>query len=439
MTRPTVARLSLAVLLSGAGCQLGGDEWDDDVGRSQHALDYLQPGKSTLSNVNQFSNRCATNPEEDIRSNLISDPEYIMAYRSGEHDQPSTCNGNVECDGAVAAPYYEEQEESPNYHRQSIQRIHRNMTNYLLVSHNVKPFGSGEDETCWHPGFEVIHMDNDAHGSGFLNLGDGGVTPTEPALCEDHIVTYWGQDDVVRRHAGGMQVSGDYLVVAFEDPAHEDPAAFRIYNLADPPNPSEVVTVERVDEEGDVTQGSSAALTRTNDGKFMVMIFGEDADDVEVFVSAGTTMPSTEGDWISKGSFDFPGSDTQDFQNVQFVTRCDDGEPEPDVSGELFLVATFKTSPVPFDMDFVVLYQVTFPDVQPQTYEPTFTPDAEAPRVMTCSSEENTGGDRYCDFDAGAGVFVDGNGDLMLYGVEHWNDHFDNSDDAVKVREFSTH
>jgi hypothetical protein len=39
-------------------------------------------------------------------------------------------------------------------------------------------------------------------------------------------------------------------------------------------------------------------------------------------------------------------------------------------------------------------------------------------------------------FDAGAGVYVQGNGGLLLYGVEHYNDGYPGTKRAVKVREF---
>ena len=439
----SVCRLSLAVLLAGAGCALEGDErgadLDDDVGRSQYAvLSSLQPGYSTTSNVHALANRCAEDPIGDIASGLITDPNYIMAYRSGKHSDYESCEGTIACSGggggggSVAAHYYREWQESDDYHRQSIQRIHRNSTNYLLVSHSVEPY----TETCWYPGFDVVEIGGAGHSTGFGNLGSGGVTPTSPALCGDHIVKYQEYSSPVRRHGGGMQVNGDYAVVAFEDPNHAVDASFRTFDLSDPPNSFSGPTVFR--QSGtDKTQGSSAALTRINDGRFMVMVFGDDAADVEVFVSAGTTMPAPTAptDWDSKGSFDFFGSDLHDFANVQFVTECDDGD--ANTSGRLFVVATYRDNS---DQDWVHLYRVKFNALP--TYAPTF--EYVKSREMTCSSA-NTGGTRYCDFDAGAGVFVDGNGRLILYGVEHWNDHHDVSplspyyDHAVKVREFSTH
>lgn len=163
-------------------------------------------------------------------------------------------------------------------------------------------------------------------------------------------------------------------------------------------------------------------MTRTNDSKFLVMVFGQDSSDVEVFVSSGTAMPTSPADWDSKISTAAFGSSENDYQNVQFITECD-----VDTSGRLFALATHKNSS---GEDWADLYKVT---LNTTTYAPTFTKVAS--RHMTCSSG-NTGSMRYCDFDAGAGAFVDGNGSLILYGVEHYNDHYPDDDTAVKVREF---
>jgi len=426
-----VARCLAAMLLA-AGCVLDVEEWEwdeDDVGSSQHALSINQPGYVTESSVHALANRCAVNPEGDIASGLIIDPGYIMAYRSGYHSPPDLCDPaqtTETCGSSVPAPVYPESIESTDYHRQSIQRIRRNTKNYLLVSHSVQ----ADHLTCWDAGFEVIEMGVAAHGSGSLNLGSGGVTPTSAALCADHIVKYQEYSSPIRRHAGGMQVNGSYVVVPFEDTdGRTVPASFRTFNVSDPPNSFSGPTVLR--ERGDDTYGAATALTRTNDGKFMVMIFGNDGADSEVFVSTGNTMPTVPTDWDSKAVVDFLSN--ANIQNVQFVTKC--SGVAGDVSGLLYVVATHKNAP-PLNEDWVYLYRVTFPD--PSTYVPAF--EFRASRRMVCSSA-NTGGTRYCDFDAGAGVYVDGNGRLMLYGVEHWNDHNDGFliDHGVKVREFSTH
>lgn len=397
--------LGLAVLLALASCITESDDWEDDVGQSQLALSSSEPGYVTTSNAYALANRCAVDPIGDVNSGFTVDPSYIMAYRSGK---------STACAGSVSAPYIVG---SPSdYHRQSIQRIRRNTQNYLFVTQSVPP----PSETSWYPGFEVIEVGGAGHGTGFLDLGSAGVTPTSYSLCGDHIVKYQEYSSTVRRHAGGMQVNGSYVVVPFEDNQNYSVAAsFRTFDVSDPPNSFSGPTVLR--QQGNTAHGGAAALTRTNDSKFLAMVFGQDSSDVEVFVSSGTTMPTSPTDWDSKISTAAFGSSENDYQNVQFITECD-----VDTSGRLFAVATHKNSS---GEDWVDLYKVT---LNTTTYAPTFTKVAS--RKMTCSSA-NTG-TRYCDFDAGAGVFVDANGILILYGVEHYNDHYPGDDTAVKVREF---
>lgn len=398
--------LGLTVLvLALPACVAESDEWEDEVGQSQLALSSSEPGYVTTSNTHAFANRCAVDPIGDVSSGFTVDPTYIMAYRSGK---------STACAGSVSAPYIVG---SPSdYHRQSIQRIRRNTQNYLFVTQSVPP----PSETSWYPGFEVIAVGGAGHGTGFLDLGSAGVTPTSYSLCGDHIVNYWEYSSTVRRHAGGIQVNGNYIVAPFEDIDDTVVASFRTVDVSDPPNPVSGPT--RFREKGQTTNGGAAALTRTNDSKFLIMVFGEDAADVEVFVSAGTSMPTSPTDWDSKISAAAFGSSANDYQNVQFITECD-----IDTSGRLFALATHKNSS---GEDWVDLYRVT---LNATTYAPTFTKVAS--RKMTCSGA-NTGGTRYCDFDAGAGVFVDANGSLILYGVEHYNDHYPYDDTAVKVREF---
>ena len=380
---------------------------------TQHELSSSQPGFVTTQNANALANRCAVDPIGDVTSGFTVDPSYIMAYRSGK---------STVCAGSVSAPYIVG---SPSdYHRQSIQRIRRNTQNYLLVTQSVPP----PSETSWYPGFEVIEIGGSGHGTGFLDLGSAGVTPTSYSLCADHIVKYQEYSSTVRRHAGGMQVNGSYVVVPFEDnQSYSVAASFRTFDVSDPPKSFSGPTVLR--QKGNTAHGGAAALTRTNDSKFLVMVFGEDSSDVEVFVSSGTSMPTSPTDWNSKISTAAFGSSDDDYQNVQFITECD-----IDTSGRLFALATYKNDSwhdgrAPGE-DWLDLYRVT---LNTTTYAPTFAKVAS--RKMTCSSA-NTGSTRYCDFDAGAGVFIDANGSLILYGVEHYNDHYPGDDTAVKVREF---
>lgn len=408
------------------GCAVDGESPTERVGSAQHALTLngATPGYVTTSSTDDEANRCAEEPEEDFDNDLIADPDYIVTYNSGVITE---C-GNM----TDIAPYIDDEfEEGELYHRQSIQRIYRDSENYLVVSQSVQ-----DPPYAWRAGFEVVRMN--AH-DGPYDLGSAGVTPTSDfpgaPKCGDHIVNYFQFPEPPdmdfpeeMTHAGGLQVNGRYVAVPFEDPDDGDTAGFMTVDLDDPTAPAQGPIVSR--EDGVLEDAGNVALTKTNDEHFMVMVFGNDSSEVEVFVSAGTSMPTVASDWDSMDAFPCPFGPVvfgdclaPAYQNVQFVTDC---------SGLLYVVATHKDGS---GDDWADLWKVTFEDAM--TYEPTFEL-IEPQRNMICSSS-NTANERFCDFDAGAGPYVDPDGELILYGVEHFNDFpLDGSpaNRGVKVREF---
>lgn len=283
------------------------------------ALDGNFPGYVTTSSTNGLANRCAVNPVQDVSTDLDVDPSYIVAYRSGK----STCG--------VPAIYFVG---TPGSHRQSIQRINRNSMNYLLVSHSV--------DRGTYPGVEVIEMG--AHGSTRYDIGNAGVTPTTWPSCADRIVKYYEYTSTVWNHIGGMQVNGRYLVIPVEDTTDEYHARFRTVDLDNPAAPISGPTVGR--EKGQTKDAGAAAMTRLDDLRFMVMIFGHDSQEVEVFVSTGTGFPTTTSQWDSKDAWPTSFGSDQRYQNVQLITRCD---------GRLYALGTHKNG----SNDWADLYTVT--------------------------------------------------------------------------------
>ncbi len=356
-------------------------------------LNWTRPAWVTQSSTDATVDRCVFDPEFDISSRLRTNPNYILAYRSGK----SGCG--------IWAPT---KHQGTMSHRQGIQRIDRGGENYLLVS-NSRPGNT-------LAGFEVIRM-----GSRFgatFGLGSGGVTPTRWPNCSDHIVAYRGLTGF--NHSGGMDVSGNFLAVPFETKNDSRTAGFSITDLSDPENPV-MGSLKTRSRGGSSTKNAGAvAMTRLNNGRYIVIVFGHDSNEYEVFVSATTTFSAAPSAWNSMSNGNTP-SDFKSYQGVQFVNACD---------GMLYVAGTHKSG----SKDWVDLFQVTFDSSQPLAYKPEFRKVAN--RNMTCSSS-NTGGQRYCDFQAGAGVYSAADGRLYLYGVEHYDDAYPNSGYGVKVREFT--
>ncbi|HEU4533949.1 MAG TPA: hypothetical protein VFS00_07525, partial [Polyangiaceae bacterium] len=219
----------------------------------------------TTSTTDPYVNRCANDPEGSVR-NLGTNPGYVMGYRSGSDAcsayAPTTGDGLV--------------------HRQGIQRLTLGGANYFLVTTSV---GGGAD-----PGFEVVRLGT--RGATTAALGKN-VEPKQLSACGDAVVGYASDGSSVRDHAGGLQASGAYAIVPFEHAGDDAVAGFRVASLADPANPQLGPFVART--RGQTTNAGAAALTRLSSGAFLALIFGNDSDDVEVFVSSLPELPGHGG------------------------------------------------------------------------------------------------------------------------------------------------
>lgn len=344
-------------------------------------------GWVTTSTNDPYVNRCAVNPIGSI-SNLPTNPSYVIAYRSGSDacSAPAPVTGN----GLK--------------HHQGIQRLTLGGWNYLLTTTSTN---SGTQ-----PGFNVVRLGSRHGNTGLLG---GNTTPLQLPSCADAVVAYAG-DNSGRDHAGGLQVSGNYAIVPLERIDDSLFAGFRIAHLGTPTAPVWGPLTLRA--RGQTRNAGAAGMTRLSDGRFIALTFGNDSDDVEVFVSTATSLPGHDGgvsSWISQAGTTTPFGGGN-YQNLQIVTGCD---------GQMFVTGTHRDGV----KDWADLWRL---DLSPG-FMPTFTKVAN--RHMYCSTA-NTGNTRYCDFAAGAGTYVDGAGALRLYGVEHYNDGYPNTTRAVKVREF---
>lgn len=348
-------------------------------------------GYVVTSANDEQANRCATSVLDDFSTRIEYDPRYVEAYRSGASRAgvwaPTVGTGLV--------------------HHQGIQRLNRHGKSYFVVS------DSTEDDV--QAGLEIVEMRS--RGSTTEALGRN-VTPLWYPPRVDHIVAYLGDPNTYRNHAGGIQALGRFVITPFENVSGLVTAGFRIADLENPAAPSWTSTTLRT--KGNLTGAGSAAMTRLSDGRFLALVFGRNAFDVEVFVSSRPEMPGIAeslGAWLSVALSETP-STFNAYQNTQLITECD---------GSLYLLGTYKSSLT--CKDWADLFRVSFSP----TFEPTFR--LLASRTFACLSE-STGGMRYCDFQAGAGAYVSGSGRLGMYGVEYYNYGVPTTSDVVKVREF---
>ena len=347
-------------------------------------------GWVTGSTWEPYANRCVADPVASLRA-LRADPSYVMGYRSGSDEAsvwaPTTGNGLE--------------------HRQGIQRINRAGKNYFAVSTSTTPGTSA--------GLELISL-----GSRGAVLGamGGNVWPFELSRTDDSVRAYLA-DASTRNHASGFQIAGEYAIQPLEAENDSVVAGFRIARLSDPSKPVWANLMPRV--RSHVTDAGAAGLVRLQSGRFMAMVFGFNSSNVETFVSSLPEMPGfsdTGSQWQSVSAVDTPFGVSW-YQNIQIVSDC---------NGQLYIVGTHRHWDSENDWADIWLLDLT------DSYQPIFTKLANF--NATCRSTQ-TGGTRYCDFSAGAGVYVDDQGKLILYGVEHYNDGLPGTTRMVKVREFN--
>lgn len=387
---PTGASSSSASLDGSGGSDptTGGEIDGTSTGGPLPPLDPDFPAWVDETSDDPLSNRCATSPAADIMG-LPVDPVPVMAYRSGL----SPCS--------VAAP---NAEQGTMIHRQGLGRLHVGPLNYMVVSVSV-PAGIA-------PGIEVVELGSrpDTHGP----LGAGGVVPGGPANCEDAIIAY-AEDGGggLHDHGGGLQVLGHWAVVPFEAIDDGAAAGFRSADLRVPDAPSFGPLIART--QGSTTNAGAAGLVRLSDGRFMVLVFGNDSDEGEVFVTEAAD-PGPTAAWSARAAFTTPSPEFRAYQNVQLVAGCD---------GALFAAGTHKDG----NDDWIDLWRVRLSNAE--DLAPSF--EEVAQRNLRCSSG-NTGGVRYCDFDAAATPWVTDAGRLLVYGIEHYDD--DVGGGRVRMREF---
>lgn len=344
----------------------------------------------TGSTWEPFANRCVADPVGSLRT-LTPDPSYVMGYRSGSDEAsvwaPTTGTGME--------------------HRQGIQRLNRNGVNYFAVSMSTQPGTAA--------GLEITSMGS--RGPTLYAMG-GNTAPFQLAPANDSVRAYISEPSA-RNHASGFQITGEYAIQPFEAIDDSVTAGFRIVRLSDPTRPVWSASTNRL--RNGLTDAGAASLVRLQSGRFMALVFGNDSDNVEVFVSTLAEMPGFSGNgsqWQSVAAANTPFG-ASDYQNVQIVSDC---------SGQLYIVGTHRHWDS--ENDWADIWRLDVSD----SYAPSFT---KLGNFNAKCRTGNTGNERYCDFAAGAGVYVDGSGKLVLYGVEHYNDGVPGTTRGVKVREFN--
>lgn len=271
-------------------------------------------------------------------------------------------------------------------HWQGIQRVPGGDGRWLVLSRSRSDAG-----------FLMVHLGSRAEGGD--RFGSNRVSPDRapgetPPPPEDGVVRALPAPEGFT-HGGGMQMLGQVLVVPFEGGGRHSVVAF--YDLSRPEAPRllHLLRHEGLPPPSDPGHASAAGLVKLADGRFLLLVGEHSSKVLDFYVSDGTALDPAELTfrWITT----LKGVVTGGFQNMNLVTQCD---------GTVYLVGTHNTSlpPPALGSDMIRWYRLANgADNQLEIH-------LEGTRHLVC---------RRCNFAAGAGLYVNPSGEVLLYAVAH--------------------
>ena len=196
-------------------------------------------------------------------------------------------------------------------------------------------------------------------------------------------------------HAGGIQVMGSVLAVPYEH--KQGRSRVVLYDLADPLRPRILYELDRSDVPSPSAPGhaSAVALSRLADGRLLMIVGVRSSKVLDFYVSNHADLAAPGLAFIRVGTLEEAIEGR--FQSHNLVTQCD---------GTLFLVGAYNTGfPAPaLGHDRLRWYRLD------AAWDGGVALVEAGTRKIDC---------RRCNFAAAAGVFVTGDGELVLYGIEH--------------------
>jgi hypothetical protein len=261
-------------------------------------------------------------------------------------------------------------------------------------------------------------MFNNAYGG---DRADWETTPNP----NDTFIPLWGSPyfkiDENENHPGGMSALGWHVVVPLQKlhydnltPGSQTPSDsnpyVKIYDLWDPATPALRQTF-LTRNNGPETDNMAAAITKLENGKFLLAVSkATPVTQVEFYLSTGTHLGATgafgpdnrlpDAIWAGVG-----------WHNFNFLNDC---------NGDLYIIGFSGEQGEDEDEDQVQLYKFDFFSGGRFPFAPHRVVATKiGQKHMYCSSNNNAD---QCDFQAGAGSYVDPNGQVIVYAVGYSDD-----------------
>ncbi|HEV8200982.1 MAG TPA: hypothetical protein VGS03_13250 [Candidatus Polarisedimenticolia bacterium] len=228
-------------------------------------------------------------------------------------------------------------------------------------------------------------------------------------------------------HPGGMQIVGDVLAVGLEHPYSPQDIADNVnrvlfIDISNPENPQPLTSLPIPVQDG--FSVGAVAITPLPDGRYLLLVTGQEGDTVKLFESNQTNLkdpnltwqqklvwkpnddPAIDSCWPEGGWYDYA------HQSLNFVRE---GGP----TGQLYLIGGRNTDAAPL-----------LGDDRIDAY--TFNWDGETLQAGCATSRHvhahpSADGallfhNKVADFAAASGTYVSPSGEILFYGTEHDND-----------------
>jgi hypothetical protein len=209
------------------------------------------------------------------------------------------------------------------------------------------------------------------------------------------------------RHAGGIQIIGDYLVVGVEDNLEKDRSQVYFLDIANPEKPigDPIITIQRKGAEKRATAGAVAIVKRVTD--HLLIVGSWDSDTLDFYESNGVALGERDPKGKSKCEFtywrtwnkndackkDWCDDTWGSYQNLNLIS---------DVNDRLFLLGYYCTAEE--EEDYVDLYSLDLSK-----------PSSEMIKKESSKRVKCKGG---ASFKYGGGVYIKDEKSLMSYACE---------------------
>lgn len=229
-------------------------------------------------------------------------------------------------------------------------------------------------------------------------------TPDKCIACEDPDTFWEGWN-----HAGGMQIIGDYGVVALEQGAKVDNGRVILVDFRNPLEPKNIYELD-LGPNGKDPWG--AGIVKLSDGTYLLAVFVNDGGNkIWFYKSRNTSLCNPNASNVCQGP---------DFQSDPIIKYSWEAGPQnisllADENGQLYVWAGDKS-----EYDRLMLWELVINEMTDAWGRVLYQAGLYKLRDkhIYCTFR---GDPKQCDLDSASGIYIDPDGRLLVYATEHDN------------------